>query len=165
MQILQIDELLVNVVVKATRDGLAMAGLKPVPCGVNRYFHSHGAVSAIIGFVGQTSGSVMLNASESAACFMAGRMLGEEMKELSSEMLDSFCEITNIIAGQIKAILSNTEHRFERISVPSVVVGTSYYISHYKGMNTMTIDFELPELRTPRLSDTCFSVSMCLMKI
>ncbi len=165
MDILQIDEFLVNALVKATRDGLAMAKLKPVPVGVDKYFHSRRAISAVVGFVGSTSGSLMLNTSEEGACLMAGRMVGEEIKELDAQVLDGICEISNIIAGQIKAILSTSEHKFERISIPSVVVGASYFISHYRGLKSLSVEFELPEMPLHPRQDYRFSLSMCLMKV
>lgn len=165
MQILQIDEHLMHVLVKATRDGLAMANLKPVPVGVGKYINTYGEVSAIVGCVGPTSGSLMLNASEQAACFMAGHMIGEEIERLTPQAMDGFSEIGNIIAGQTKAILSTTEHRFDRISVPSVVVGSSYFISHYKGMMSVSVEFEIPEMCTTTSRAGVFCVSMCLMKV
>jgi CheY-specific phosphatase CheX len=165
MQLFGVDEYLVNVLVKATRDGLAMANLKPVPTGVSRYYHSHGMVSAIIGFVGPTSGSITLNTSERTGCFMAGRKTGDEVDEFSGEALDGLCEICNIIAGQTKAICSTSEHKFDRISVPSIVVGSSYYINHYKGLQTITVEFELPEMKTPNIQESTFSVSLCMMKV
>jgi CheY-specific phosphatase CheX len=165
MQILQIDEHLVNVLVKSTRDGLAMAGLKPVPVGVGRYFHKPREVSAIVGFVGTTNGSIMLNASRDCACFMAGSMLGEKLNELIPQVLDGICEITNIIAGQTKAILSTTEHKFERISVPSVIVGTSYHITNYKGITSLSVEFELQEMPVLSQQDCLFTISMSLMKV
>ncbi|MBN2712043.1 MAG: chemotaxis protein CheX [Planctomycetes bacterium] len=165
MQILQVDEHVVNVLVKATRDGLAMAGLKPVPVGVSRLINTRGAVSSIIGFVGPTSGSLMLNASKEGGCFMASKMLGEDMNDLTPQSLDGICEIANIIAGQTKAILSTSDYKFDRISVPSIVVGSSYFISHYKGMTTVCVEFELPEVITADMNSKIFSVSMCMMKI
>lgn len=165
MQILQLDELLVNVLVKATRDGLAMAGLKPVPIGVSKFIHTHGEVSSIIGCVGQTCGSLMVNACKDAACFMAGKMLGEELTELTPTALDGFSEIANIIAGQTKAVLSTTEHRFDKISTPSVVVGSSYFISHYKGMTSLGVEFEVPGMLSGDSRAGVFSVSLCLMKV
>jgi CheY-specific phosphatase CheX len=165
MQIFGLDEKLVNTIIKSARDGLAMAGLKPVPSGVSKYFHTTANLSAIIGFVGPYCGSVMCNAEEEIACFMAGRMVGVEYESLTSEAMDGFCEITNIIAGQTKAILSATDYKFDRISVPSVVVGSNYFVSSYKGMESLTVHFDLPELEISVRNEPNFSVSMSLMKV
>jgi len=165
MQLIQVDEQILAVLVKSTRDGLSMAGIKPIPIGVNKYFQCKRAVSAIVGFVGPTSGSVVVNMSEECACMMAGRLLGEETKELSTQTVDGVCEIANIIAGQTKAMLSSTEHKFDRISIPSIVVGTSYFIRNYRGMKSITVEFEIPDQDNSLRADLSFTVSMCMMKI
>lgn len=165
LQLLQIDEKLLGVLIKATRDGLAMAGLKPTPIGVNKNFYCHRAVSAIVGFAGQTSGSLIVNVSEEGACYLSSQMIGEELRDLNTQTLDGICEIANIIAGQTKAVLSTTEHKFERISTPSVIVGSNYFIRNYRGMNSISVEFELPGLSVHARHDYGFTVSMGLMKI
>ncbi len=163
--LLQVDETLVDVLVKCTKDGLMMAGLKPVPIGISKLLQSKGNVSAIIGFVGPISGSMFINTTDSTACFMAGRMLGETLTVLDNQTLDGLCDIANIIAGQAKAALSTTDYRFDRISVPSVIVGNSYSISHYRGMTSVSVDFELPEMPIKPGERGTFSINMSLMKI
>ncbi len=163
--LLQIDDQLVNVLVKSTKDGLMMAGLKPNPAGISKFFQSNGDVSAIVGFVGTISGSMFINTSEATACFMAGRMLGEEMSVLDNQALDGLCEIANIIAGQTKAALSTTDYKFDRISVPSVIVGNNYSISHYRGMTSLSVEFELPEMLIKPGDRATFTGNMSLMKI
>lgn len=165
MQIIQVDEKIVNILVKATRDGLAMAKVKPVPVGVNRYVSSARDVSAVIGLVGQTSGAIMVNAGSATSRLLAGNLLGVQYDELNPEVLDSMSEIANIVAGQTKALLGQTDWKVERISCPSVVVGSSYFISHYKGMETAAVDFEIPEMPLAMLGDRIFSVSISLMKV
>lgn len=163
--LLQVDEHLVSVIVKSARDGLMMAGLKPVPVGISKFLQCRGNVSAIIGFVGTMSGSMFINTSENTACFMAGRMLGETLESLDTQALDGLSEIANIIAGQTKAALSTTEYKFDRISVPSVIVGDNYSISHYRGMTSVSVDFELLEIPIKPGDTATFSVNMSLMKI
>lgn len=165
LKVIQVDELLMGVMIKSTRDGLAMAGLTPNPVGVSKRFHCSRNVTAIIGCVGASTGSILLNTSQECACFMAGKMVGEEFHDLDAQALDGICEITNIIAGQSKAILSATEHKFDRISTPSVVVGSNYFISHYRGATTLSVEFELTDSPIKPLSDMTFSVAMFLMKI
>jgi CheY-specific phosphatase CheX len=153
MQIIQVDENLVNILVKSTRDGLAMAGVKPLPVGVSRYVTSNRDVSAIVGMVGTNNGAVMLNAGTGVACHLASQMLGEDADSLNPQTLDCLCELANIIAGQSKAFLSATPWKVDRISCPSVVVGNNYFISHYK----------LSEMPLALLHDRIFSVSLSLL--
>lgn len=163
--LLQVDEQLVAILVKCTRDGLMMAGLKPIPIGLSKLLQSRGNVSSIIGFVGPFSGSMIISTSDETACFMAGSMLGETHNVLDNQTLDGLCEIANIIAGQAKAALSTTEYRFDRISVPSVIVGNSYSISHYRGMTSVSVEFELPEMPIKPGERGTFSVNISMMKI
>ncbi|MCC8109972.1 MAG: chemotaxis protein CheX [Planctomycetes bacterium] len=162
---LDINENLVNVLIKCTKDGLMMAGLKPSAIGLAKLLHSKGNVSSIIGFVGPMSGSMIINTSDECACFMAGRMLGETLTKLDNQTLDGLCEIANIIAGQAKAALSTTDYRFDRISVPSVIVGNSYSISHYRGMTSVSVEFELPEMPITPGERGTFTVNISMMKI
>ncbi|MDR1611841.1 MAG: chemotaxis protein CheX [Planctomycetota bacterium] len=164
-KLLQLDEQLVMVIVKSARDGLMMAGLKPNPVGISKFLQCRGDVSSIVGFVGPISGSMFINTSENTACFLAGRMLGETLETLDNQALDGLSEIANIIAGQTKAALSATEYKFDKISVPSVIVGNNYSISHYRGMTSVSVDFELPEMPIKPGDRATFSVNMSLMKI
>jgi len=163
--ILQLDDRLLGGLVKATRDGLAMGGMKPAPIGAGCRFTCSREVTAVIGCVGHTSGSVFINCSRESAIFMASKMLGEDCKELNAGVLDGVCEITNIIAGQTKALLSTTEYKFERISTPAVVVGSNYLVSHCKGATTISVDFELNDTGCSFNDDMTFTVAMFLVKI
>ena len=69
------------------------------------------------------------------------------------------------MAGGIKAGLSTTGYHFDRISVPSVIVGSSFSISHYRGMTSVSVDFSLPEMPMKMGETGTFSVNLSLMKI
>ena len=108
---------------------------------------------------------MIINTSADCACFMAGRMLGETLSQPDNQTLDGLCEIANIIAGQTKASLSTTDYKFDRISVPSVIVGNNYSISHYRGMTSLSVEFELPEMPIKPGDRATFTANMSLMKI
>ncbi|MDR3212130.1 MAG: chemotaxis protein CheX [Planctomycetota bacterium] len=163
--LLQINDQLASIIIKCTKDGLMMAGLKPNPVGISKYLSNNASISAIIGFVGAISGSMFINTTDETACFLASRLLGEEIATLDNQALDGLSEIANIIAGQAKAALSTTEYKFERISVPSVIVGTNYSISHYRGMTSISVEFELTEMPLKPGGLPIFTVNMSLMKV
>ncbi|MHC4871388.1 MAG: chemotaxis protein CheX [Planctomycetota bacterium] len=165
MQLLKIDQTLINVLAKSTKDGLAMAGVVPDPVGISKYITTTREISAIVGLVGATTGAIMVNASTKTACYLASKMLGEAFTDICPEVLDGISEIANIIAGQSKASLSTTEWKADRISCPSVVVGSSYFITHYKGMHTASVDFEIADMPVNTHTDKVFSVTISLMKI
>ena len=165
MPALAVDDSLANALVKSTVDGLVMAGLKPQPVGISKFILCRQPVSAMVGFAGPTSGSLLINTSEAVACFLAGKMSGETITQLDAQALDGLCEITNIIAGQTKAMLSATEHRVERLSTPSVIVGANYSISHFRGMTTVAMEFELPEMPIRLGLSPTFVVNLSLIKL
>ena len=164
MSALNLDEGLITTLIRSTNDGLAMANMVPVPIGASRYVTSTHAVTSIIGFVGAVCGSVSINMSSTAAKFLTGRILGGEQTELTNDALDTICEVINIIAGKLKAILSTSEYKIEKISVPSVVVGSNFSVTHYRGMQTVCVEFELPDVATRRNSDFIFSVALSMMR-
>jgi CheY-specific phosphatase CheX len=162
---LKLDEGLINTLIRSTLDGLSMANIVPEPVGASRYIISKHEVSSIIGFVGAVCGSVSLNMSSSAAKYLTGRILGGTQTELNNDALDAICEVLNIIAGKLKAILSATEFKIDKISVPSVVVGSNFSLTHYRGMQTLNVEFELPDATTARRnSDFIFSVCLSMMR-
>ena len=163
MSTLAVNETLVNTLVKSTVDGLAMADLKPQPVGISKFILCRQPVSAMVGFAGPTSGNLLINTSESVACFLAGKMVGEAFTVLDSQTLDGICEIANIIAGQTKAMLSVTEYRVERLSTPSVIVGANYSINHYSGMSTVAVEFELSEMPIRVGQASTFVVNLSLI--
>lgn len=159
-----VNEQLANVLIKCTGDGLMMAGLKPQPIGISKLMQSKGTVSAIIGFVGPWSGSMIINTSESTACFLAGSLLGEKLNALDNQGLDSLSEIANMIAGGAKSALSTTEYKSDRISVPSIIVGdiSSFFA---RGMVSVSVEFEIPEMPVKPGEIGTFTVNLSLMKI
>lgn len=163
---LKLDEGLITVLVKATTDGLSIAGVTPIPVGASKYLNTKHEVSAIIGFVGAICGSISINMSTTATKLLAGKMVGETFTELTPETLDGMCEVVNIIAGKTKAILSTSDLKIEKISVPSVVVGTNYYLTHYRGMQTLSVEFEMPDAQKAHQNfEHMFSVSISMMRV
>ena len=162
---LAVDEKLVGILVKSTVDGLAMAGLKPVPAGVSKFVLCRQPVSAMVGYAGPSSGNLLINTSEAVACFMAGKMVGETFSQLDHQTLDGICEIANMIAGQTKAMLSASEHRVEKLSTPSAIVGANYTISHIRGMTSVAVEFELPEMPIRLGQASTFAVNLSLIRL
>ncbi|MDR2733075.1 MAG: chemotaxis protein CheX [Spirochaetota bacterium] len=165
MSALKLNDALIDAIIRSTLDGLSMANVVPDAVGAGRYVTARHEVSSIIGFVGAVVGSVSINMTVNAAKYLAGRIVGGNQDEMTPEALDAICEILNIIAGKLKAILSNSELKIEKISVPSVVVGNNFSLTHYRGMQTLSVEFEIPDaIKTHHTSDYVFSVSMSMMR-
>lgn len=133
-----------------------MAGLEVSP-GAPAYRctkHMTGDISAVIGLISTTQGSIVLTMSERTAVALAKRILPASDEELSVELIrDCVGEIANVIAGQTKGLLSKTEHRFA-ISTPTIICGTSHAVTHRNTAQCLMMTFN---------SDVgVFSLQLCL---
>ena len=62
-------------------------------------------------------------------------------------------------------MLSTTEYKFEKISLPAVVVGSNYTVAHGNGALNLSIDFELKDVPSATGKPMTFTVAMFLMKV
>ncbi len=89
-----------------------------------------GDISGLIGMVGpQTKGSFSVTFDKSLASEIMRRMLGEQSEEINEQMTDMVGEITNMVTGGAKRILSEKGFDFD-MATPVVVSGLGHSISH-----------------------------------
>jgi len=88
---------------------------------------ARGDVSGIIGFTGETSGTVSVSFNESCILKIVSSMFGEEITEMNSEIADAVGEITNMISGQARQELEGIGRLFHA-AIPSVVTGKEHEI-------------------------------------
>lgn len=162
--LLQVDPILLDAAVDATEKGLAMTGTTPTPVGASLLSTARHGMSVIVGLVGPSSGSVMLNFAESGMLYLASQMLGQPQTEMNEDTVDVMMEIGNIVAGAIKDSLLNTSHAVREISLPSLVVGTSYAVIYARGITTVSVEFEIPGLAASQRFDRYFSTTISLMR-
>ena len=100
-----------------------------------------GDVSGIIGFTGAATGSMALSFSEKCILTIVSNMLGEESKEINSDIKDAVGEITNMVSG---AARKNLESLGLSISaaIPTVIAGKGHSVSHVMGGPSIIIPFE-----------------------
>jgi CheY-specific phosphatase CheX len=161
---LDVNTTLLKSVVNATSRGLEMTRTKAVPIGASRLSGGAHGVSAIVGFTGPNPGSMMLNLTEPAARFLGSRFLDEEHDTLTEVCLDAIMEIGNIIAGAHKEMLANTEFKVEAISLPSLIYGESFSTMYARGISTVQVEFELPDLPVAKMRDRLFRSSISLLR-
>ncbi len=82
-------------------------------------------VSAVIGFSGDATGSVVLCFPMETAVKAASTFAGVEMKSDDEDFSDAIGELANIVAGGAKARMDGLNIS---ISLPSVVVGTQHAV-------------------------------------
>ncbi len=91
---------------------------------------SQGDVSGVIGMVGpQTRGSFSISFEKALALEIYAGMLGERAEDINDQVNDMVGEITNMVTGGAKRLLSQKGFEFE-MATPTVVSGDAHEISH-----------------------------------
>jgi CheY-specific phosphatase CheX len=161
---LELDEVLLDAVLKGTTLGLQMTGLNPPAVGASRLFNAIRPIAVIVGMVGRNNGTVTLNLTERTMLYITGKLLGEEQKAPSEDNLDAIMEIGNMVASHIKDHLKGSAFEISAISVPSLILGASYTVHYSRGLSTLSVDFELQEIPVTYYLDRVFSVTISLMR-
>ncbi len=161
---LTITPSLLRALLSGTQAGLEMTGMAPEPVGASSVAQSRRAISVMIGLVGDSNGTVTINMSERAMLFLAGRLLFEDQEEIDEDNVDAICEIGNMIAGCVKEALTDSEHRVENISVPSLIFGANYDVHYTRGIDTCTVEFSLSEMPNAFFDDRIFTVTISLLR-
>jgi len=86
---------------------------------------AQGDVSGVVGFTGETNGTVSVTFDESCILKIVSNMFGEEMKEINNEISDAVGELTNMISGQARKELSEIGKVFQG-AIPTVITGKSH---------------------------------------
>ena len=124
-----------------------------------------GIVTGMIGVHGKVSGFITVNMAEKVALRAVQGLLQESCPELTSQVIDGVGEITNIVVGGIKSTLGKTPWAFSNITVPSVIVGTSYHIAYARGLDYLCAAFEHDDPEAIMLEDRMLQVSISLLRL
>ena len=114
---------------------------------------AQGDVSGVIGFTGESNGTVSVTFDELCILKVVSNMFGEEMKELNDEVSDAVGEITNMISGQARKELEEMGRLFHG-AIPTVITGKNHKIeSTTKG----------PKIAIPfTIESGTFTIVVCL---
>lgn len=115
---------------------------------------ARGDVSGIIGLTGMVTGSMALSFSEKSILKIVSNMLGEEIKEVNSDITDAVGEITNMISGVARKKLESIGLTISA-AIPTVVAGKGHSIKHILGGSSVVIPFETDD--GPFVIDVCIS--------
>ena len=86
---------------------------------------AQGDVSGIVGFTGDTNGTVAVTFDELCILKIVSNMFGEEMTEVNDEIADAVGELTNMISGQARKNLEEIGKKYQA-AIPSVVTGKNH---------------------------------------
>ena len=106
-----------------------------------------GDVSGLIGMVSKTAkGSLSITYEASLALATMQGMLGESPNEINEEITDLIGEITNMVAGGAKRMLSEIGVEFD-MATPIVVSGINHTIHHKAESSVVVIPLSSPHGR------------------
>ncbi|NLF25771.1 MAG: chemotaxis protein CheX [Deltaproteobacteria bacterium] len=103
---------------------------------------SWGPLSGIIGLASsELSGNLILSFDKPAILGIVSSMLGEEISEISPDVIDAVGELTNMVSGGAKAILSQKGHKFD-MATPIMLVGKDVEITQLSKASVISIPFK-----------------------
>lgn len=104
-----------------------------------------GDITGVIGFVGdRLMGSMAIVFPKECALKIVSSMLGEEITEMNSDIIDAVGELTNMISGGAKRDLSEKGFAFE-MAIPSMITGRQHTVYHKTKGHVLVIPFEMEE--------------------
>jgi CheY-specific phosphatase CheX len=162
--LLNVDQVLLRAVITGTQSGMAMAGIDPLPVGASRLTQARHPITVMVGLVGKHCGNMALNLSERTLLHLVSRMMGDEVKELNEESVDAIMEVGNMIAGSVKGPLRHTDYAISHISLPSLVFGPGLNVVYARGIQTVSVEFEMPGLPFNTMNDRFFSTTISLLQ-
>lgn len=102
---------------------------------------SKGDVTGIIGLAGnQAKGSLAITFTEPAILHIASQMFGEKIDVVDDSVADCVGEITNMVTGGAKKILSERGYTFD-MAIPSTIRGKNHTINHQTNGRIVCIPF------------------------
>ncbi|RPA64281.1 chemotaxis protein CheX [Shewanella frigidimarina] len=109
---------------------MATMDLKPGKPQLKNHDLAKGDVSGLIGMVGpKTRGSLSITFEKALILEIMHKMLGENPGMINDEVTDLVGEITNMVTGGAKNLLSEKGYDFD-MATPAVVSGKNHTISH-----------------------------------
>jgi chemotaxis protein CheX len=163
---LSFNALVMNSLITSVEGCLQMCDLKMRVVGVTKIPIQlpNAPVTGMIGLNGKCTGFLSLSMPERVATLAVSGLSMEEHKTVNAQVIDGVGEITNIIAGGLKTKLFNTPWMVSSITVPSVILGSSYHISYSKGIEYCGITFEVDDPDTLIIQERVFMVNTSLIQ-
>ena len=122
-----------------------MAMLEPVAGSVELKQHesAFGDVSGVIGLSGDNfKGSLAVTFTKPVILEIAARMLGENLTEIDQTVTDLVGEITNMVTGGAKNLLSQKGYEIG-LATPVVISGEKHQVTHQANGQKIVIPFSL----------------------
>lgn len=111
---------------------------------INKKRIAVGDITGSIGITGYASGVMSLTLYEPVILKIVNNMLSENYTKLNADIADAVGELTNMIAGQARAELSNMGMNF-KASTPTVIMGKGHQVQHITSSPILAIPFTTDE--------------------
>lgn len=140
-----VDVLVINALLDSLLKSLSiMAGIEPVP-GVAIVKDNNVSLGEVTGLMEMSNdelkGSMSLSFSKSFVIDLVQKTLGDEIDEINDTAIDLTGEMTNMIAGGAKRILSEKELDIG-MSTPSMLTGLKHLVEHPYDGQTIVLPFK-----------------------
>lgn len=105
-------------------------------------YRMFGDLSAIIGLLGESEGSMVLSFPDQMGRTLARRLVQAFGGEPNEDLLrDCVGELANVIAGQARCLITSEKFSFA-LSTPTVIAGSGHEIRHKPGNPCLVVAFE-----------------------
>ncbi len=152
------EEELAKYVIQATREvfsTMVMMDPKdeyPLQDPITRFKCS---ITGMVGFAGTYSGVISIHCPVNLAMKITSNMLGVECEEVGEDLNDAIGEISNMLGGSVKQVLSKGGLDV-KLSIPTVISGEDYTVNSLSDNDCVVIPF--------LVEDSKFIVGLILKK-
>jgi chemotaxis protein CheX len=113
----------------------------PLQESVNRFKCS---ITGMVGFAGIYSGVISMHCPVNLAMKITSNMLGMECDEVNEDLNDAIGEISNMLGGSVKQVLSKGGLDV-KLSIPTVIAGEDYTVNSLSDSDCVVIPFKIDD--------------------
>jgi chemotaxis protein CheX len=104
------------------------------------------SITGMVGFAGTYSGVISVHCPISLAMKITSNMLGTECEEANEDLNDAIGEISNMLGGSVKQVLSKGGMDV-KLSIPTVISGADYTVNALSDSDCVVIPFSIDNER------------------
>jgi len=119
---------------------MANVKVKPERPYINKQRTTIGDVTGILKISGYMNGVISLTLTKDAVLTIVNNMLFENYTEINDDIADAVGELTNMISGQARILLSEQGMKFQA-GTPKVIIGQGKKLDHIKDAPILAIPF------------------------
>lgn len=102
------------------------------------------SITGMVGFAGTYSGVISIHCPVNLAMKITSNMLGVECDEVGEDLNDAIGEISNMLGGSVKQVLSKGGLDV-KLSIPTVISGEDYTVNSLSDNDCVVIPFKVDD--------------------